>query len=85
MAKISEEAVDNLRKFMNRGYDYAGTQEIVDDLICEVLKEIGTEYPYRDEVSLFDGDDHFSDIGEFADLFWDKAIECILNVIATEE
>ena len=70
---------------MDRDCDYSGTQEIVDDLIHKVLKEIGTEYPYRDEVNLFDGDDHFSDVGEFADLFWDKAVECILNVITTEE
>lgn len=42
---------------MNRGCDYAGTQEIVDDLVYETLKEIGTAYPYGDEITLFDGDD----------------------------
>ena len=85
MAKISEETINNLREFMNRGCDYAGTQSIVDDLVHETLKEIGTEYPYGDEISLFDGDDQFSSIEEFANLFWDKAVECILNVLITEE
>ena len=85
MAKISGETIDNLKEFMSRGCDYAGTQEVVNDLVHKVLKEIGTEYPYGDEISLFDGDDQFSSVEEFANLFWDKAIECILNVIATEE
>ena len=82
--KISEETIDNLREFMNRGCDYAGTQEIVDDLVYETLKEIGTAYPYGDEITLFDGDDQFSSVEEFANIFWDKAVECILNVLKTE-
>lgn len=85
MAKISKKTINNLREFLNRGCDYAGTQEIVDDLVCEVLKEIGVEDSYGDEVSLFDGDNYFSDVEEFANLFWDKAVECIFNVIETEE
>ena len=85
MAKISKKTINNLREFLDRGCDYAGTQEIVDDLVHETLEAIGTEYPYGDEISLFDGDDQFSSVEEFANLFWDKAVECILNVIATEE
>lgn len=56
----------------------------VDDLVYETLTEIGTASPYGDEVSLFDGDDQFSTVGEFANLFWDKAVEKILNVLETE-
>ena len=48
MAKISGETIDNLKEFMSRGCDYAGTQEVVNDLVHKVLKEIGTEYPYGD-------------------------------------
>lgn len=84
MAKISEETIENLREFMSRGCDYAGTQEVVNDLVYETLKELGTEYPYGDEISLFDGDDQFSSVEEFANLFWDKAVGCILNVLQTE-
>lgn len=84
MAKISKKTINNLREFMDRSCEYAGTQEVVDDLVTETLKEIGTEYPYGDEVSLFDGDDHFCTVGEFANIFWDKAVEKILNVIKTE-
>lgn len=85
MAKIPKKTIEKLREFMDRGCDYAGTQEIVDGLVHDTLKEIGTEYPYGDDISLFDGDDQFSSVEEFANLFWDKVVECILNVLATEE
>lgn len=85
MSKISKKTIRNLEEFLNRGCDYSGTQEIVDGLVHETLKEIGTEYPYGDEVSLFVGDDQFSSVEEFANIFWDKAVENILNVFRTEE
>ena len=84
MGKLSKKDMEELRGFLGRGCDYAGTQEVVNDLVTETLKEIGTEYPYGDEISLFDGDDHFSTVDEFANIFWDKAIEKILNVVETE-
>lgn len=84
MGKLSKKDMEELREFLGRGCDYAGTQEAVNDLVAETLKEIGTEYPYGDEISLFDGDDQFSTVDEFANIFWDKAIEKILNVIETK-
>ncbi len=85
MAKVSRKTINNLREFMDRSCEYAGTQEVVDDLVYDTLKEIGTEYPYGDEISLFDGDDHFCTLDEFANIFWDNAVEAILHVIETEE
>lgn len=85
MSKIPNETIRSLQDIMSRGCDYAATQEVVNDIVHEILKELGTEYPYGDEISLFDGDDCFSSVEEFANLFWDKAVECILNVIKTEE
>ena len=85
MTKISKKTINNLREFMDRGCEYSGTQEIVDGLVTETLNEIGTEYPYGDDISLFDGDDQFSTVGEFANIFWDKAVDKILNVLETEE
>lgn len=85
MAKIQAKTINNLREFMDRRNDYAGTQEIVNDLVYDTLKELGTEYPYGDEVSLFDGDDQFSTVEDFANLFWDNAVELILNVLITEK
>lgn len=85
MAKISKKTINNLKEFLSRGCEYAGTQEIVDGLVSETLKEIGSAYLCGDEISLFDGDDQFSTVDEFANIFWDKAVEKILNVLETEE
>ena len=81
MATVSTNTINDLRDFMDRGNAYAGTQEIVNDLVYETLKELGTEYPYGDEISLFDGDDQFATVEDFANLFWDAAVEKILNVL----
>ena len=52
MAKIPKKTIENLQEFLDRGCEYAGTQETVDDLVYETLTEIGTASPYGDEVSL---------------------------------
>ena len=85
MSKISKKTINNLEEFLNRGCEYSGTQEIVNGLVHETLKEIGTEYPYGEDISLFDGDDQFSTVEEFANIFWDKVVANILNVLRTEE
>lgn len=85
MAKIPKKTIDNLREFMNRGCDYASTQEIVSDLTTESLKECGSKFPYGDEVRLVDADGEFTTVDEFANVFWDKAAEVVLNVLKTEE
>ena len=85
MGKIPKKTIDNLKEFMNRGNEYSDTQEVVDDLVRETLKEIGALYPYGDVVNLFDGAAFFGTVDEFANIFWDKAVEKILNVLETEE
>ena len=84
MAKISTETIENLREFIDRGCDHAGTQEVVDDIVYETLKELGADCPFGDEIGLFDGDSEFCTLDEFANAFWDKAIEKILHVLKTE-
>ena len=85
MAKISTETIDNLREFMNRGNGYSGTQEVIDDLVYETLRQLGLMYPSIDEIGLTDGYNEFATVGDFVNLFWDKAVEEILNVLETEE
>lgn len=77
--------IDSIIEILNRGCEYAGTQEIIDELITETLKACGSKYPIGDEVSLIDADGEFSTVNEFANIFWDKAIKNIFNVIATED
>ena len=85
MVKISKKIINNIREIMNRGCDYAGTQEFVDDLVTETLRELGSKYPYGDEIGLVDIDGEFNTISEFANVFWDKAVISFLNVLETEE
>ena len=85
MVKISKKIINNIREIMSRGCDYVGTQEFVDDLVTETLIELGSKYPYGDEIGLVDIDGEFNTISEFANIFWDKAVFSFLNVLETEE
>lgn len=86
MSKISKKTINNLREFMNRGCEYSGTQEVVNDLMNESLREIGVEKIQADDVALIDWDDEtIGTLDIFANTFWDKAVEKILNVLETEE
>lgn len=39
MAKISKKTIESLREFLDRGCDYAGTQETVTEIANEALRE----------------------------------------------
>lgn len=85
MAKISKKTINNLRKLMNIGCEYAGTQDVVDEIMTEVLSDLESKYPYGDEIGLVDADGEFNTVSEFANMFWDRAVIAFLNVLATEE
>lgn len=84
MAKISKKTIENLREFLDRGCDYAGTQDLVDEITTEVLRGLKSK-SYGDEIGLVDADGEFSTVEEFANMFWDIAVDAFLNVLATEE
>lgn len=86
MAKISKKTIENLREFLNRGCDYAGTQERVKEMADEALKKCGCEICQSDDATIIDWDeDTICTVDEFANIFWDKAVENFLNVLSTEE
>ena len=86
MAKISKKTIDSLEEFMDRGCEYSGTQDIVNDLMDESLREMGAKIIQADDVTLTDWDeDTIGMLDDFANIFWDKAVEKILNVLKTEE
>lgn len=86
MAKIPKKTIENLREFLNRGCDYAGTQETVKMLADEALKECGCEICQSDDATIIDWDDDtICAVDEFANKFWDKAVEAFMNVLSTEE
>lgn len=86
MAKIPKKTIENLREFLNRGCDYAGTQETVKELADKTLEQCGCEVCQSDDAMIVDWDDKpICTVDEFANIFWDKAVEDILNVLSTEE
>ena len=77
MAKISKKTMENLEDILNRGCDYAATQEAVTEIANEALKESGCELCQCDDAMVVDWDgDEVCNVEEFAK---------ILNVLATEE
>lgn len=73
-------------EILNRGCDYAATQEVVTEIANEALKESGCELCQCDDAMVVDWDgDEVCNVEDFANIFWDKAVEKILNVLATEE
>lgn len=83
MGKLSKKDMEELRETCSLGCEYSGTEEIVNDLIAETLKEIGTDTPYADEIGLTD-DKEFATLDDFVRIFWEKAVEKILNVVETQ-
>lgn len=84
MGKISKKTIESLRDFLSRGCDYAGTQEAVDELKYKALKKMGCDYA-ADEVGLEWDGEGLGTVDDFADFFWDMAVENFLNVLKTED
>lgn len=85
MSKLSKKDMEELREFMDRGCEYAGTQEIVDGLMDESLREMGVKTICAEDVQLVDWDESsLGTLEDFCNIFWDKAVEKILNVVKTQ-
>ena len=86
MAKISKKAITELEDILSRGCDYADTQSVVTEYANETLKELGCELCQADDASVVDWDeDTICTVEDFANAFWDKAVEGILNVLKTKD
>ena len=84
MAKLSKKDMKELREICSLGCEFSGTSEIVASLVYETLEEIGgTDMRSGDEIGLTDGK-VFATLDDFIEIFWDKAVEKILNVVETQ-
>ncbi|MHC1722761.1 MAG: hypothetical protein AB9836_06100 [Aminipila sp.] len=84
MAKLTKKDMEELRDFCSLGCDYSGTKEVVANLVHETLKEMdSTDLRFADEIGLTD-DKEFATLDDFINIFWDKAVESILNVVETQ-
>ena len=85
MGRLSKRDMEELRELCSLGCDYSGTEEIVSDTVHETLTEIGgTDLRSADEICLTDGESEFATLDDFIAIFWDKAVEKILNVVETQ-
>lgn len=86
MAKIPKKTMEELEDILNRGCDYADTQAVVTEYANESLKKLGCELCQVDDATVVDWDDDtICTVADFANAFWDKAVEGILNVLRTQE
>lgn len=82
-----ENMIERLRDFFDRGCGHSGTQEQLNDWIQESIKELDPKTTsYFDDciITNYDGSELLGGLDDFVNIFWDKAIEGILNVVATE-
>lgn len=86
MAKISKKTMEELEDILNRGCEYADTQSIVTAYANETLKELGCELCQADDALVIDwNNDTICTVEDFANAFWDKAVEGIMNVLRTQD
>lgn len=85
MAKLSKKDMEELRETCSYGCEYSATMDAVQVIIDETLEELGgTDLRCADEIGLSDGENEFSTLDDFVSIFWDKAVEKILNVVSTQ-
>lgn len=78
---INKNNLEEIRDFLDRGCEFADTQQIVDDIAADILFEMGAEYPFPDEIGLKEIDNEIGVLSDFAEKFWDKAVDAMMNVL----
>lgn len=72
------------RKILSRSCDCAGTQEAVDEVKKEVLKDMGCNCAVKD-VRLMVDTREYGTLDMFSDIFWDKVVEVFFCIWKNEE
>lgn len=83
--KLSKQTINELREFLNRGCEYSGTQEILNDTVSDVLRCLDSELVSADEIGLTDGSIEFAVLQDFVDELWDRIVPMFINVLETQE
>lgn len=86
MAKISKKTIENMCDILDRGCEYAATQDVVNEIANKVLEEAGCELCQCEDVTIIDWNgETVCTLDEYANMFWDAAVEKFLNILSTEE
>lgn len=83
--KLSKQTIQELREFLDRGCEYSGTQEILNDTVTDILNNLGSELISADEIGLTDGSVEVAVLQDFVDELWDRIVPMFLNVLETQE
>lgn len=89
MGKLSKKDMEELREICSLGCDYSGTEENVSEIVYETLEAMDksgmkTIMRSADEIGLTDGENEFATLDDFVRIFWEKAVEGILNVVESQ-
>lgn len=88
MGRLSKKDMEELRETCSLGCEYSDTEEVVSELVHETLEIMDksgmkTDERSADEIGLTD-DKEFATLDDFVRIFWEKAVEKILNVVETQ-
>lgn len=84
MSKLTKQDMEELRECCSYDCEYSGTEYIVQEITAEALEELGSNTRCPDEVGLEDDKYEFATPDDFLRIFWDKAVERILNVVESQ-
>ena len=88
MGKLSKKDREEMREFCSLGCEYSGTEEVVSEIVYETLESMDksgmkTVMRTADEIGLVDGKE-FATLDDFVRIFWEKAVEKILDIVETQ-
>lgn len=84
MDKIGKKTLEEIEDILSRGCDYADTQEVVHNTFLETLNELGGVGDW-DEMAVEDLEGQMCVLQEMFEMFYDKTIENVMNILRTQE
>ena len=82
--ELKDKDFEEIREFLSRGNEYAGTQEVINDVVADILNNLESDLTEADEIGLTNGTCEFSTLQDFVNEFWDRSIDLFMNVLETQ-
>ncbi|MCI7129621.1 MAG: hypothetical protein MSA09_03485 [Lachnospiraceae bacterium] len=84
MAQIGEKTLEEIEEILDRGCEYADTQEVVHETFLATIDELGGVGDW-DEMAAEDLEGNMCVLQEMFEMFYDKTIENVMNILRTQE
>ena len=82
--ELKDKDFEEIREFLSRGNEYAGTQEIINDVVESILINLESDLTSADEIGLTNGSNEFATLQDFVEEFWDRSVNLFMNVLETQ-